>query len=290
MFWREKRWRQLLRWGTARPSPLPRRVWPVLIAFVALLLMGFYSVTNPEYLPRDPFLYGADWLGGGICHRLTPRSFVINGRQLPLCARCTGMYLGTALVFLVLGLAGRWRRVDLPPLPLLLLLVGLLGLMGIDGINSYTHFFPNFPHLYTPKNWLRLLTGMGAGLTMGLLVFPALMQTLWREAEDRPIIDSFGELGGILLLAGVLILLALSNQPLVLYVLAIVSVVGVVLILAAINGVLLLVALRRDGIARGWGETAVPLTISILLALSELIAIAWLRMTLTGTITGFPGF
>jgi hypothetical protein len=174
-------------------------------------------------------------------------------------------------------------------LPVLLVLVGFIGVMGLDGINSYTHFFPNFPHVYAPRNWLRLLTGMGAGLAMGLLIFPALMQTLWRVQDSTPIIDSFGELAGIILLAGSVIVLALSNQPVILYVLAIVSVVGTLLILAAINAVLLLIVLRRDGVAANWRETALPLTTGLMLAVGELATIAWLRLSLTGTITGFPG-
>ena len=44
----------------------------------------------------------------------------------------------------------------LPPLPVLLVLIGFIGLMGIDGVNSYSHFFPNAPHLYEPRNWMRL--------------------------------------------------------------------------------------------------------------------------------------
>ena len=40
-------------------------------------------------------------VGSVICHQLSERSFFIDGRQLPVCARCTGLYLGG-----LLGLAG----------------------------------------------------------------------------------------------------------------------------------------------------------------------------------------
>lgn len=40
------------------------------------------------------------------------------------------------------------------------------------GINSYSHFFPAAPHLYEPRNWLRLVTGMGTGVAMGRSSFP----------------------------------------------------------------------------------------------------------------------
>jgi len=266
-----------------------RRLLALGVVLLVLAAMGWFAATDGTHLAHEPLLTGGDYVGAAICHRITSRSFVINGRQFPLCARCTGMYLGVALAFGVLLLAGRQRRTDLPPLPILLTLVGFIGLMGIDGLNSYAHFFPNFPHLYEPQNWLRLTTGMGAGLAMGLLIFPALMQTLWRNINGRPIIETARELGGMMLLAGTAVLLVLSNQPTILYVLALVSVAGVLLIVTSINAVLLLMLFKKDGFAVRWQETAVPLLLSLVLTIVQLGTIALLRFNFTGTITGFPG-
>ena len=266
-----------------------RRALALGVVLLAVAVMGWYAVTDSSHLAHDLVLTGGDYVGAALCHRITARSFVINGRQLPLCARCTGMYLGVAITFVALLLARRERRTDLPPLPILLVLVGLIGAMGIDGVNSYTHFFPNFPHVYEPRNWLRLVTGMGTGLAMGLLVFPALMQTLWRNGNGRSIIENGRELLAMLLLAGTAVLLVLSNQPTILYVMALVSVAGVLMIVTSLNAVLLLMLFKRDGRAVRWQETAVPLLISLTLAVLELGSIAILRLNFTGTITGFPG-
>lgn len=251
--------------------------------------MGFNTVTDIAHLQHNHVLDGADWAGYALCHRITERSFTINGRQLPLCARCTGMYLGAALVFCVLALAGRTRRADLPPLPVLLVLLGFIGLMGIDGLNSYTHFFPNAPHLYEPRNWLRLLTGTGTGLAMGAIILPALSQTLWRAPRYLPSIGTGGELLGLMLVAVVGVALALSNQPVVLYVLALLSVAGMLALVTMLNTIVLLIVLRKDGRAQRWQETAVPLLIGLTLAVIELSAISILRFSLTGTMTGLPG-
>lgn len=35
--------------------------------------------------------------GSIVCHQLPERSFVWAGRQWPVCARCSGLYLGAAL-------------------------------------------------------------------------------------------------------------------------------------------------------------------------------------------------
>jgi len=36
-------------------------------------------------------------IGGAVCHQLEPRSFHLWGHQMPVCARCTGIYAGAAL-------------------------------------------------------------------------------------------------------------------------------------------------------------------------------------------------
>lgn len=261
----------------------------LLLFLIFLLLMGFYAATNPDRLLHDGLLGTMDYAGYAVCHRLTGHSFVFGGRQMPLCARCTGMYLGIALTFTVLGLSGRRRWTDLPPLRVLLVLAGFVAAMGVDGLNSYSHFFPDAPHLYQPRNWLRLVTGMGTGLGMGLVAFPALAQTLWRRQERRPSLSSLSELGGLTALAAILVLLVLSNQIPLLYVLSIVSALGVVLILTALNTIFLLIILRREARADSWRQALVPLVAGLSLALLQIAAISALRYALTGTMTGFPG-
>jgi uncharacterized membrane protein len=46
------------------------------------------------------FIYA---IGSVICHQRPERSFVLDGHQLPVCARCAGLYLSGALAF-----AGWW--------------------------------------------------------------------------------------------------------------------------------------------------------------------------------------
>lgn len=39
------------------------------------------------------------WLG---CHQMPERSFFIKGYQLPICARCTGVYIGQIVALILL--------------------------------------------------------------------------------------------------------------------------------------------------------------------------------------------
>jgi Mg/Co/Ni transporter MgtE len=81
----------------------------------------------------------------------------------------------------------------------------------------------------------------------------------------------------------------LSNQPLLLYVLGIISALGVVAILMVINTMVLLLVTRRDARSIRWREAAVPLMIGLVLAIVEIAVVSYLRYNLTGTMTGFPG-
>lgn len=270
--------------------PQPPDSWRIAAFFIFILcLMTFYALSESLTLLHNAPLNGGDWLGAAVCHRIAERSFLINGRQFPLCARCTGMYLGVALVVAVLFLAGRLRRTLLPPPPILVALFGLIVLMGVDGLNSFSHFVPQFPHVYEPRNWLRLLTGVGAGLAMGLFVMPMLAQTLWRNADATPVVASWGELVFVGVVGVTAVLLLLSNQPTISYVMALISTAGLLLIVTSLNAILWITLLRRDRRVREWREATLPLTISLMLAIGELSALAVVRYAIFGTISGVPG-
>ncbi|MFO7539979.1 MAG: DUF2085 domain-containing protein [Chloroflexota bacterium] len=267
-----------------------KRRWVLLlIGLGALLVLGFYTATSPQRLHNSLILDGSDWVGYAFCHRFVSHSFTINGRPLALCARCTGMYLGVALTALLLGLAGRIRQTDLPTMPITAVLALFIAIMGLDGLNSVAHSLPVLPHVYEPQNWLRLVTGMGTGLAMGAFMLPALGQTLWQADRYQPALRSWQELLELVMVAGAAVLLILSNQAPILYLLSIVSALGLLLILTAINCILLLVLLRRDGQAKSWSAALWPLILGLSLAILQIGTISYFRYSLTGTMSGLPG-
>ena len=57
-------------------------------------------------------------IGGVICHQRPERSFFLEGHQLPVCARCTGLYLSGAIGLVGwwgMKLARRWRPAAIDP-------------------------------------------------------------------------------------------------------------------------------------------------------------------------------
>ena len=91
------------RWGTTGVVAIAA-VWLLLIVTAPLL-----------WTPLAAAVYGA---GSLICHQLSERSFHLQGSQLPVCARCFGLYaggtLGSVAGCTTLGRGAlRWRRQSL---------------------------------------------------------------------------------------------------------------------------------------------------------------------------------
>jgi hypothetical protein len=53
------------------------------------------------------FTLGIYGIGSLVCHQLPARSFQLWGAQMPVCARCTGIYLGGAVVAAVAAVSRR---------------------------------------------------------------------------------------------------------------------------------------------------------------------------------------
>ena len=251
------------------------------IAFLVILPAG-WALTPGGLLGK------ADAIGYAVCHRIDLRSFHLAGRQLPLCARCTGTFLGALVGGVALAAAGRGRAALWPPRGLSLLLGALLLPWLVDGTNSSLALLPGFPHLYTPQNWLRLATGTLVGLALPAFFLPALNQTLWRAPRATPVLRRPLELVAYLALAPALIALVLSGNELLLYPAALLSSVGVLALLTGIYLVITAVLLRQenriDNLAAAWPLVLLALT----LALLHIGAVDLIRFELTRTWGGLP--
>jgi uncharacterized membrane protein len=225
----------------------------------------------------------ADAVGYAICHRIDARSFHLGGRQLPLCARCTGTFLGAVLGVAAMLVMRRSRAGQLPPAAVLVALALFIIVMGIDGVNSYLTLLPRLPHLYEPQNWLRLVTGMFEGVALGLLVWPIFNQTFWRNWEDRPAVANLRELGFIAVAAVVLIGLVLSDNVWVLYPLALLSAAGVMMMLTLLDTVILTIITRRENRVENWKAAVLPLLAGATLALVQVAVIDAGRFAIFGT-------
>jgi len=258
------------------------RIGFAMAVVLASLLFGAWLLLTPGGL-----LGKADAIGYAVCHRIDLRSFHLGERALPLCARCSGTYLGVLVALGTLLALGRGRAGRFPRWPILALF-GVFGLLfAIDGLNSYLHFFPNAPHVYEPSNALRLISGMLLGLGMGVLVYTGFNQAVWKEWQPRPALQGWRDVAVLLAAAAGMVLLVLWENPLVLYPLAIASAAAVLGLLTVVYTVMAVIVLRRENRASGWRELALPGVLGFSLALAQIAAIDWIRFAATQTWNGF---
>jgi uncharacterized membrane protein len=253
----------------------------VLLAALFLILLLGWIFSPPGLLGK------ADAIGYAVCHRIDLRSFHLGERQLPLCARCTGTFLGAIAGAAMLLLTGRGRSAVWPPRRILVVLALTVVAWGLDGVNSYLTFFPRLPHVYPPQNWLRLTTGMFLGMAMSAVFLPAVNQSIWKEPSSAPAIGKMRELVLYFLPAPFLIGLVLWENPIILYPLAVLSTAGVLYLLTGVYAALLLIVFRREGRAGSWREAWPAVAGGFALALLQIYAMDAVRMHLTGTWGGF---
>lgn len=252
-----------------------------------IVILAVFLIIIAVLLPPPTLLGKADVVGYAICHRIPERSFSFSGRPMPLCARCTGTFLGAILGLAAMLLYGRRRAAGLPPVLVLGMLVIFVGVWAFDGLNSYLTFFPGAPNLYQPQNWLRLTTGLLNGLALVTLVFPIFNFSIWHEPSKERVFKNVWELLAVLPVAIGLVLLIRAEIDLLLHVLALLSALGVVMMLTLLNSVIAALILGRESYARTWLQALVPLTVGAAMSVLEMSALIGIRVYLT-TSMGLP--
>jgi uncharacterized membrane protein len=253
----------------------------VLVFLISGLVIAVWWMYTPGGL-----LGKADAVGYAVCHRIDLRSFHLGERSMPLCARCTGMYLGAVAAFLYYAI--RRPRAGLYPDKRAFILLGLIALFwALDGLNSYLSLFPGKMNLYPPHNIVRLATGMLLGVALSSVVYPTFNQVAWKQWKVERALRSPAELLLIIGIASIPVGLVLTQNPLLLYPLALISTAGVVLMLTLVYTTMLLALFRLENRLRERKEMVLPFIGGMTLAILQIGLIDLLRFWLTGTWDGF---
>ncbi len=135
------------------------------------------------------------------CHQMHHRSYEINGNQMPVCARCVGIFIGLTLgLFVMMFVKPRddFKDILLGLIPyktehlsgikkmVLLVFFGLLFIlpMGLDGfIQLLTDYESNNP--------MRTLTGFAGGLVFSMFIAALLMASIHdiKPNKENPYIE-----------------------------------------------------------------------------------------------------
>lgn len=262
----------------SRRAPLAR----FLLLGVGLLVIGLWLANTPSGL-----LGKADAIGYAVCHRIDLRSFQLGERQLPLCVRCSGMYLGALAALGYFALRGRLKANTYPRWPILVVFGVFTLLWVIDGVNSYVHLFPVPMGVYTPSNLLRLITGTLMGVILISLLLPSFNQGLWPARKPERNIQSLPDL---LLLVGAALgitSLQLTGNPLILYPLAILSAASVLIILSMVYAMVIGLLIGSETNTTSRHNMVIIIVGGVILAVLQIALIDAGRYWLTGTWEGF---
>ncbi len=209
----------------------------------------------------------------GICPQRPAHSYTIAGVQLPIEARMLGMFAGVTTVVLVFATSARAQRFRFPaPRALALVVLGFTA-MAFDGTNALFYDL-GLPHAYAPDLRVRLITGLLAGIAMGVFLVPTLAAAV-TPAPPRSARPTWGDLSVIALGSGGFGLLVASGWASLLLPLAFVGAFGVVLAFTLINRTILSAAVwpaQGEAHVLWWPEIC-----GVILALLELALLAWLR-------------
>lgn len=86
------------------------------------------------------------------CHQMPQRSFFIKGKQFPVCARCTGVFIGNILAYMVFFIYC---------LPSEIYIMGC-AIMFVD-------WYVQYIGIYNSTNVRRLITGVVGGYSLATL-------------------------------------------------------------------------------------------------------------------------
>jgi len=262
-----------------------------LVVVAAVLVLTGWLVNTP------PGLLGKlDAIAYAVCHRIAARSFQIGNVPLPLCARCTGMYLGAVTGLVFQSIRGG-KRSKAPGWGIIAVLGVFAVAFGVDGLNSYLYLLkeirpgilPQIPNIYIPTNTLRLLTGSGMGLGIAAMLFPAFNQSIWTDYDDsHASLTGWKGFGLLLGIQAIIDLLVLTQSPFILYPVAMISVLGVLILLTMVYTIVWVMITGQENKYTQMQQLWLPLLAGFTITMIQTFGIDMLRFWLTGTWGGFP--
>jgi uncharacterized membrane protein len=145
----------------------------VLFAFAWLALL-LASPFGP--IPLAALTYG---IGGFICHQMPERSFHLGGLQIPVCARCLGIYAGAALA------AGAYvtTRLRVANRPLTSLDAQAVFILG--ALPSIVTFGLEWSGVWRGTNMVRAAAGAALGIGSAFVVMSAVATLHYNSCERR---------------------------------------------------------------------------------------------------------
>lgn len=178
------------------------------------------------------------FLGGGLCHQKVERTFSIDAFNMPVCSRCTGIYIGVFLSLLLMVLIERRIKGELPSQKTVMAAVGVFLIMGAEVMFSMFG-------LIESSNIIRLATGILTGWFMALLLFPIANNIMFGKFIKRNYLDSRKKFLIWILSAAVAFIIFIFTYKYLFIFWSIVSILGLVTFAALILLILIFALNKR---------------------------------------------
>ena len=150
-------------------------VWALLLP--AATFAASHAAPAPFWYALIFVVYGA---GSVVCHQLPSRSFYLWAAQMPVCARCTGIYIGAAAAAVVATIRLR-QKIRLKP-PFDTSAYEARVMLTIAALPTALTLIYEWTTRDTPSNAIRALAGVPLGAAVALVI----VNTLRSPVEARP--------------------------------------------------------------------------------------------------------
>ena len=150
------------------------------VGWAAALPAAAWVVARPASSPLFAAAFAVYGLGGIVCHQLPERSFHLWSAQMPVCARCTGIYAGGALAALgAMALTPGARRAR--------------AVLFVAALPSAVTLIMEWTTGHMPANWIRAVAGLPLGAAVVWVIAgagrsdadAALLNGRAREAREK---------------------------------------------------------------------------------------------------------
>jgi uncharacterized membrane protein len=184
-------------------------------------------------------------IGSSVCHQIPSHSFIRDRLQFPLCARCSGLYLGSLIGICYFSVQG--RKAGVPRKTWIVLLAACFLLWAADGINSLLSEIMEHPFLYNTTNTTRLITGFGMGLVMSTALMTLFNITIWKATEKEPLLGKWWQIAGYICVSILTAFLLTKGNVLIFTFLAYASLLSVLVIITLLYTIFWVILFRREG-------------------------------------------
>ncbi|MCJ7463471.1 MAG: DUF2085 domain-containing protein [Thermoplasmata archaeon] len=174
------------------------------------------------------------FLGSTVCHQLPERSYIFEGFQMPLCARCIGIHFGFVLSTLFFLTGSRRFASGLPGVKQMIVLGAIMSFFLIDAGLSYSG-------ISASDNLRRTLSGLSLGVPFPFVIYPLLSTILFPARNPRVMLLNRIDwvwFVGLYGLGAALILSAAHFAP-IFYLVSVIGVIGVFVFFTVLFSVIL---------------------------------------------------